>query len=108
MILVFITNSWNNLLEEIQVQSSTNTIDFITIATTGNATDFGDLTNQDSNAVAGVLLIMQQEGLMAGGMTPTTDNTIDYVTMQRQEMQLFLVIYHQEMDIGYACILQQE
>ena len=30
-------------LEEVKVESAKNTIDFVTIASTGNATDFGDL-----------------------------------------------------------------
>jgi len=56
----------------------TNVIDYVTISTTGNATDFGDLTQSRrygggcSNAT---------RGLSGGGSTPTTVNTIDYVTI---------------------------
>ena len=55
-----------------------NTIQYITIATTGNATDFGDLT-----VVRGLLAGMSSptRGVFAGGSQPTTMNTIDYVTI---------------------------
>ena len=56
----------------------TNAIDFITIATTSNSTDFGDLTsaraglNGTSNSIRGVF---------AAGITPTYLNTMDFVTI---------------------------
>ena len=55
-----------------------NTMEYITIATTGNATDFGDLT-----VVRGLLAGMSSptRGVFAGGSQPTTMNTIDYVTI---------------------------
>jgi hypothetical protein len=55
-----------------------NAIDFLTIATTGNTSDFGDLTNSrhsgaaTSNGVRGVF--------MAGG-TPSLHNVIDFITI---------------------------
>ena len=55
-----------------------NTIDYITIASIGNAIDFGDITQSRerfhgcSNGTRGVF---------AGGKTPTILNTIDYVTI---------------------------
>jgi hypothetical protein len=56
-----------------------NTIDYITISTTGNATDFGDLT------VARYYLSgfsSSTRGVFGGGITPVVStNTIDYVTI---------------------------
>ena len=55
-----------------------NSIDFITIATTGNATDFGDLTvarfaNQScSNST---------RGLIFAGNNPSDTNVIDFITI---------------------------
>jgi hypothetical protein len=57
-----------------------NTIDYITIATTGNATDFGDLTaTRDSSHSCS----SSTRGIWAGGyLTPTTNqNIIDYITI---------------------------
>jgi len=57
----------------------TNTIEFITIQSTGDATDFGDLTSARylkacmSNSIRAV---------WAGGGSPSTTNTIDFVTIQ--------------------------
>ena len=52
------------------------TIDYVTIASTGNAIYFGDLTNIiTSNACAASPI----RGISAGGSTPTAVNTIDYV-----------------------------
>ena len=56
----------------------TQTIDFVTIATTGDATDFGDLTvarmalNDVDDSVRGVF---------TGGQTPTTIVTMDFITI---------------------------
>ncbi len=56
-----------------------DTIDYVTIATTGNASDFGDITVARSDG-AGVA--SPTRGLMVGGETPSSDfNTIDYVTI---------------------------
>ena len=55
-----------------------NKIEYITMATTGNVTDFGDLTagraelGKASNGV---------RGLFVGGGTPTKVNTVDYITI---------------------------
>jgi hypothetical protein len=56
-----------------------NTIDYITIASTGNATDFGDMTNTyygkggTSNST---------RGIFCGGNSPgSSENTIDYITI---------------------------
>ena len=59
-----------------------NTIDYITIATTGNATDFGDLTLVLSSTPAACA--SSTRGIWAGGYnSPTTSNTnvIQYVTI---------------------------
>ena len=53
-------------------------IDFITISTTGNATDFGDRTisaQQPGSAAS------RTRGLMAAGHTGSNQNIIDFVTM---------------------------
>ena len=55
-----------------------NTIDYITIATTGNATDFGDLTN----AVEGAGSASDgSRGLFAVGSGNPSSTTIDYITI---------------------------
>ncbi len=55
--------------------SATNTIDYITIATTGNSVDFGDCTTARAETAGGNG--SRTRGLFAGG----GDNTIDYVTI---------------------------
>jgi len=57
----------------------TNVIDFITIATTGNATEFGDLTVSRRGSGVGCTLI---KGICAGGRNPSNVNTIDSVIIQ--------------------------
>jgi len=59
--------------------SSTNIIDFVTIATTSNATDFGDLSAATTNVGA---RSSQIRGVIAGGyISPANLNTIDFVTV---------------------------
>jgi hypothetical protein len=62
-----------------------NVIDFITMATTGNATDFGDATTDDTN---GGGFSNQTRGGRGGGYTgagdPFAQNVIDYVTIASQ------------------------
>ena len=55
-----------------------NIIDYITIATTGNAQEFGDLTVA-RGAIFGCSSNVR--GVFAGGASPSNDNTIDYVTI---------------------------
>jgi hypothetical protein len=59
-----------------------NTIDYITIASVGNATDFGDLTVSRYDVAA---CSSSTRGVFGGGATPTpastTFNTIDYITI---------------------------
>ena len=57
----------------------TNVIDYITIATTGNATDFGDTTNAAEGYLACASNI---RGIFSGGfVSPANVNTIQYVTI---------------------------
>jgi hypothetical protein len=58
--------------------TNSNTIDYVTIASTGNATDFGDLTITIRNCGA---CSNATRGLFGGGYTPTGVNTIQYVTI---------------------------
>ena len=62
----------------------TNAIEFITIASTGDATDFGDLTR--TNSAYGGSCCSSTRGLFAGGYNntpaPVTEvNNIDYITI---------------------------
>jgi len=56
-----------------------NIIDFITIATTGNALDFGDLTATKSGTGTGAA--SPTRGIFFGGYTPNQVNTIDFITI---------------------------
>ena len=58
--------------------NATNTVDYITISTTGNASDFGDLTVA-RKAVAGCANATR--GVWSGGYNPTYVNTMDYLTL---------------------------
>ena len=55
--------------------ATVNTIDYVTIATTGNAIDFGDLTSARDDLAA---CSNSVRGLFGGG---SSTNTIDYVTI---------------------------
>ena len=63
--------------------TAVNTIQYITIATTGNATDFGDLTH--TNGYFNVGACSETRGLFLGGSdvdSPyATVNTIEYITI---------------------------
>ena len=58
--------------------SGVNTINYITIATFGNTTDFGDL-NDDPGGPGGAS--SSTRGLCLGGFAPSNIDTIDYVTI---------------------------
>lgn len=60
--------------------AATNPIDYITIATPGNSTDFGDLT-QAKQGFPGVGSGTSGRGIWAGGYTNTYVEAIDYVTI---------------------------
>ena len=53
-------------------------IGFITISSTGDSTDFGNLT-QSRRAIAGVSNATR--GVFCGGLSPTPRDTVDYVTI---------------------------
>ena len=55
-----------------------NVMEYITIASTGDVTDFGDLTVTRSY-VAGVNDMTR--GVFAGGSTPSVSNVMDYITI---------------------------
>ena len=54
------------------------TIDYVEIATTGDAADFGDLTVARAGMGA---CSSSTRGVFSGGYTPTVTNTIDYITI---------------------------
>ena len=54
-------------------------IEYITIATTGNAQDFGDLSETEVYKAG---MSSPTRGLFAGGSDPSVSNVIDYVTIQ--------------------------
>ena len=56
----------------------TNAIDLLTIATTGNTTDFGDLTDGRRR---GTGLSNSIRGVFAGGYDPSAKNVMDYITI---------------------------
>ena len=58
--------------------SNIATIEFFTISTTGNAQDFGDLTDARGSLTA---LASKTRGIFACGYSPGDVNTIDYVTI---------------------------
>lgn len=58
---------------------SSNTIDFITIATTGNATDFGDLIADTSSTLGSGS--NSTRGVFSGGNIPSNSNVIQYITI---------------------------
>jgi hypothetical protein len=53
-------------------------MDYVTIASTGNATDFGDLSAAKRD-VAGISNSVR--GLAMGGGTPSTINVIEYISI---------------------------
>ena len=57
---------------------NTNTIEYVTIASTGNATDFGDLTVTREKVASSS---SSTRGLWFGGSTGAYVNVIDYVTI---------------------------
>ena len=55
-----------------------NIIDYVTIATTGNAADFGDLSNTRRYLAA---VSSNTRGVFGSGSTPSQNNTIDFITI---------------------------
>ena len=58
--------------------TKTNVIDFVTIASAGNAQDFGDLTSQRWGTSA---CADSTRGVFSGGLTPSSLNVIDFITI---------------------------
>ena len=56
-----------------------NSIEYVSIMTTGNAKDFGDMTIARANATGSMTSSTRM--VMQGGLTPTYSNVIDYITM---------------------------
>jgi len=69
---------WMGGLASPTPNTDVNTIDYITISSTGNAADFGDLT---VGRRIGGSCSSPTRGIYAGGESPTTLNTIDYITI---------------------------
>ena len=72
------SNSTRGLFFSGSGPGSSDTIQYITMATLGNATDFGNLNN---GSEAGGACASDTRGLYGGGSTPTKINNIDYVTI---------------------------
>ena len=62
-------------------EGDVNTIEFVTIATTGNAKDFGDLTQtpRSLNATSSPTRVVR-----LGGFVPGDTDTMDFVTISTQ------------------------
>ena len=56
----------------------TNKIDYITIASAGDASDFGDLT--DARSYLGGGIMSSTRGVWMGGVDPSVSDIMDYVT----------------------------
>ena len=72
------TRSGRGVLGGGRSPSSQNIIDFVNIASTGNAQDFGDLTRATMGAGA---CSSVTRGLFGSGASPGADNTIEFVTI---------------------------
>ena len=68
----------NNIKGLFAGAASSDVIDHVTIATTGNATDFGNLSLARGSVGA---TANDSRGVFAGGMASSYSNTIDYVTI---------------------------
>ena len=56
-----------------------NTIDYVTISTLGDATDFGDLSAPNFNHTGAA---SNTRGIIGGGLNPANTNLIEYITIQ--------------------------
>ena len=61
-------------------QGPSNLIHYVTIATTGDASNFGDLTVGRAYALGGIS--NGTRGIIGGGMSPTQLSSLDFVTIQ--------------------------
>ena len=71
--------SMGGLSQSVSPAAFTDTIDFITMASEGNATDFGNLLAAVLN---GAPAQNRTRGIMMGGSTPTDTNVIQFITIQ--------------------------
>ena len=71
------SNSTRGIMAGGEAPSRVNTITYITLATLGNPTDFGDLLagRNDQDSVAS-----QTRGFIVGGSNPAKTNTIEFIT----------------------------
>jgi hypothetical protein len=60
-------------------QNSSNVIQYITIASTGNTTDFGDLPTSSNYSITGTS--SPTRGLFMGGFGSSQANVINYITI---------------------------
>ena len=63
------------------VTAAINTIEFITFATTGNGTNFGDLTSAAQSSSGGTASSSTRGLIGLGFVSPARVNTIDFITM---------------------------
>ena len=63
------------------VSAAINTIEFITFATTGNGSDFGDLTSAARDSAQGTASNSTRGLIGLGFVSPARVNTIDFITM---------------------------
>ena len=78
LVLLFLVQQEELEWEEYSSMAFINIIEYVTIASTGDSTDFGDLSGVRGNA-GGVSSATR--GVCGGGRTPTVVNIIEYITM---------------------------
>ena len=76
------SNSTRGLIFAGLTPSNSDIIDFITIATTGNATNFGDTIEAMQYPLGAVASPIR--GVCAGGLQPSAINTIQYVSISTE------------------------
>ena len=85
--------------------SAKNTIDFITIASEGNATDFGDSTGSFPYRPTGNICNLTRGVLVAGGVAPNfVGNIVEFVTIATTgNASDFGDLFQSTNDTGGAC-----
>ena len=76
------SNSTRGLIFAGSTPSNSNVIDYITIATLGNALDFGDTIAAMQYPLGAVA--SPTRGVLGGGLSPSALNTIQYVAIPTQ------------------------
>ena len=69
------------LLEDTLHHAMSNSIEYITIATTGNGTDFGDISNPEQVIKQHLHHQLVEYWHLEVNLSPSYSNTIDYVTI---------------------------